>query len=725
VALCLAVGIRVADPPPVEDARLRAFDVLTRLSPRVAPAAPAAVVDFDDDTLQRLGHWPWPRTRMAALVNRLHVLGAGPIVFDIVFAEPDRTSPANVIPLWPSTPEVDALRAGTLGLPDHDRILAEALGHSTAITGFALLNATLTRQDEPMVKAAVLAQGPDPSGSIIPLKGAIASLRLFEEAAAGNGHLTILAERDGAARRVPLLLRSGDQLYPSVVAEALRVAQGASHYVVNSRQTAAGRAELTGIRIGPLSIPTDAHGVAWVYYAKPLPARTIPVWRVLAGAVEPEALRGRMVFIGTSAASLRDLRSTPLQRSVAGVEVHAQLADQLRSGIVLSRPRWADAAETSLLAVAGLVVLLLLRRAGMAAAGWAAAGLTLLVGLCSWTVFTRWRLLLDPAVPAAGTLAVWAVGSLTRLLRREAERLRVRRAFSRHLSPERATQLARHPERLRLGGETRTMTVLAADIRGFAALAERFDAAGLSRFMRRFLTPMTAIIHEWQGTVDKYVGDRVTAFWNAPLDDPDHPRHAARAALAMRRHLVRLNQELREAASRRGSPFRPVLIGIGIATGECAVGNFGSAQRFDYSVLGEPVVLADRLQRFAKTYGTDILLGETAAAALPDCAILELDLVRLSGRAASLRLFALLGDEVLGAEEPFHTLRAAHRRLLEAYRGRRWDEARAAVDECVQLDTNITRLRVLYHLYAQRLDACHATPPADGWDGTWELPSVA
>ncbi len=660
---------------------------------------------------------------MAALVNRLYTLGAGPIVFDIVFAEPDRTSPANVIPLWPSTPEVNALRAGALALPDHDRILADTLGRAKVITGFALVDAAPAHSDEPMAKAVFLSEGRDLTASVLPIEGAVTSLRLFEKAAAGNGHLTILAERDGLTRRVPLLLTFGGRLYPSVVTEALRVAQGATSYVLiprgGARRSLAADTTLAGINVGSSFIPTDAHGVAWVYYTKPIPSRTIPVWRVLSGEVGPDRLQGRMVFIGTSAANLRDLRSTPLQRSVAGVEVHAQLADQILAGAFLSRPGWADAAETGLLALAGIVVLFILWRAGLAAAGWAAAAAALLAWLISWAAFTQGRLLLDPAIPSAAPLAVWVVGLLTVLIGREAERVRIRRAFSRHLSPQLVERLARYPERVRLGGETRTITVLAADIRGFAALAQRFDAAGLARFMRRFLTPMTASIYEWQGTVDKYVGDRMTAFWNAPFDDPEHARHAARAALAMRRHLVRLNQELREEAARRGARSRPVLIGIGIATGECSVGNFGSAQRFDYSVLGEPVTFASRLQSVAKAYGADILLGEAAAETVRDCAVLEVDRVRLLGTAGPVRLFALLGDETLAAAEPFRALRAAHQRMLDAGRVHRWDEAREALDECRRLDTNVTRLRVLYHRYAQRLDAARAVPPPADWDGVW------
>lgn len=715
--LCAAAGLRAADPPIVETARLRAFDAFIRLAPRRSSNGIVRIVDFDDETLARLGQWPWPRTRMAALVNRLHALGAGPIVFDIVFAEPDRTSPANVIPLWPATPEVDALRSGALSLPDHDRILADAIAQAQAVTGFALINAPLARAAAPLAKAPMRVDGPDPRTAVIPLQSAVSSLRLFEDAAAGNGHLTILSEPDGMARRVPLLLRYGDGLYPSVVLEALRVAQGSADYAITTRRRRADT-ELVQVRVGSRTVPTDRHGVAWVYYARPNPGRTIPVWRLLTEEVDPETVRGRMIFVGTSAATLRDLRATPFDPSAAGVTVHAELAEQILEGQFLLRPSWADATEIGVLLAAGALLIGILLRAG-AAAG---LGFGVIVSLCiagaAAGAFLRGRLF-DPVAPAMGLWGVGLAGALADMVQRATERRRVRRAFSRHLSPALAAQIARHPERVPSGAERRMLTVLMADIRGFAALAERFDAPTLARFMQRFLTPMTGFVLEHQGTIDKYVGDRITAFWNAPLDDPDHARHAASAALAMRRHLVGLNLQLREEAAGTGAPFRPILIGIGIETAVGTAGNLGSAQRFDYSVLGEPVTGAEWLQHEAPRYGADIVIGFETAGAVRDCAVLELDLVRRPDRPNASPLYALLGDASLERDPGFQALRAVHERLLAAFRARRWPEARELLDACLELDTRLTRLRTLYHRYAQRIAVGPSQLLPEDWDGVW------
>jgi len=241
--------------------------------------------------------------------------------------------------------------------------------------------------------------------------------------------------------------------------------------------------------------------------------------------------------------------------------------------------------------------------------------------------------------------------------------------------------------------------------------------------MNRYLTPMTAIILENRGTVDKYIGDCIMAFWNAPLDDAEHARHACEAALAMRQHLVDWNREFYEEHKAKGTQFAPVHIGIGLNTGTCVVGNFGSEQRFDYSVLGDAVNLASRLEGQAKYYGVDVIVGEETCAALEDQAFLELDLITVSGKTKPARIFGLIGNAALAQEGRFRLLRAQHQRLLEAYRERRWDAAMNVLKECRALDTEHTRLRKFYRLYEQRIEAYRASPPAEGWDGIYAAPT--
>jgi len=314
-------------------------------------------------------------------------------------------------------------------------------------------------------------------------------------------------------------------------------------------------------------------------------------------------------------------------------------------------------------------------------------------------------------------LLVYLSSSAILYLRTEAERRRVRTAFSRYLAPAIVTQLANHPERLKLGGEMREMTLMFCDIRGFTTIAEGFDAHGLTRFINSFLTPMTDLILASGGTIDKYMGDAIMAFWNAPLDDPAHALSACRAALSMRADLVRLNDEWRHQAQAEGKAFHEVRVGIGLNTGVCCVGNMGSDQRFDYSVLGDDVNLASRLEGQSKTYGVDIVIGETTAASASALAALELDLIRVKGKTQPVRIFALLGDETMSGNPTFSALKADHDALIAAYRAKDWARARQALEASRAEAPEM--LQAFYGVYEERLADFEKAPPPADWDGVY------
>jgi adenylate cyclase len=720
--LAAALACWIANPPLLQDVQLKVFDQFQRLRPRAYQPVPVRVIDLDDRTLARLGQWPWPRTLVARLVDRLAQLGAAAIAFDVVFAEPDRTSPGRLLPLWAGVPELDALRANAARLPDHDAVLARAFLEAPVVAGFALGAEATART--PTAKHGLSFGGDDPL-QFLPraFRGAIASLPELEAAASGNGCFNQLPERDGVIRRVPLFFRLGDAMYPSLAAEALRVAQGASTYVVNA-SGAHGEAsfgEHTGIvsvRIGRLILPTDEQGRLWMHDTGPIPERMLPAWRLFEPDLDRDLIDGHIVFIGTSAAGLKDLRTTPRNPAAAGVEVHAQLVEQALAGEFLRRPDWARGVEMVYLLALGTGLTLLLPRVG--ALGCALLGAGAIAGACagSWWAFTRRQWLLDPVFPSVMVLLIYLTASLIAHLRTEAERRRVRHAFGRYMSPVLVERLAHNPHLLKLGGEMRNMTLLFADIRGFTTISEQFDAEGLTRFINRFLTPMTEVILRHQGTIDKYMGDCIMAFWNAPLDDPEHARHGCRAALEMRDYLVEWNKRMTAEAEAAGATHHPIHVGIGLNTGDCCVGNMGSDQRFDYSVIGDDVNLASRLEGQSKTYGADIVLGPATAERVADHAVLELDLLQVKGKTKAVRIFALLRDEAFAAQPDFQALRAAHAQMLAAYRAQRWAEALARLEACLALDTKYTRLRIFYALYRARIEAFQASPPAADWDGT-------
>jgi adenylate cyclase len=303
-------------------------------------------------------------------------------------------------------------------------------------------------------------------------------------------------------------------------------------------------------------------------------------------------------------------------------------------------------------------------------------------------------------------------------MREERERRQVRGAFSRYMSPDLVEQLAEDPSRLKLGGEMREMTLLFCDIRGFTTISEQFDAEGLTRFINRFLTPMTAIILARRGTIDKYMGDCIMAFWNAPLDDPAHAEHGVRSALAMFDGVKQLNRALETEAEADGRKFIPINIGIGINTGTVCVGNMGSDLRFDYSVLGDDVNLASRLEGQSKTYGTDNVIGENTKALVDGFACLKLDRIQVKGKTVPVDIYTVLGDESLAASPEFQSLRACHDDMLAAYQRQDWAATRRKLEECRAFD-GAHRLDVLYDLYAERIAAYENDPPGENWDGVY------
>ncbi|MGH7047916.1 MAG: CHASE2 domain-containing protein [Stellaceae bacterium] len=718
--LLASIGLRLAIPDLLGRLSLLAFDLYQRALPRTPGHSPIRIVDIDDKSLAEIGQWPWPRTIVGRLVGRLAAAGAAVVAFDIDFAEPDRTSPQLLLGLLASNGIGPAAADQLLhGLPDPDRQLAAAMRKVPVVTGFILSDRGGSRA--PAEKAGFAFAGDDPLGHVGRYSGAIPNLPELEAAAAGNGFLNQYLDWDHVVRRVPLILTLNGKPYPSLAAEALRVAFGATTYVGRAaganRENDFGEATgLTALRIGPLTVPTDAAGRVTLYYAARDPHRTVSAAAVLAGKVDPALFAGHIVLVGTSAAGIiNDQQATPLKPAVPGVEIHAQLLDEILHGDYLKRPDWAVGAEILFTIAVGSGLILIVPRIGAlwSATFGGAAVATALGG--SWLAFQYAHLLLDPVYPWAVITLVYLMTTLLGHLRTEARQREIRSAFSHFMSPHYVEELAAHPERLVLGGQNRMMTILFCDIRGFTSMAEGMDARALTHFMNSFLAPMTEIITDEKGTIDKYIGDCIMAFWNAPLDDPDHARNAVLAAQAIRAKLVELNQVWRREAA-PDKPFRPVEIGIGINTGECCVGNFGSQQHFDYSLLGDPVNLAARLEGLGKVYGVDLVIGEDTAANLGDpeiaAALIEVDLVAVKGKSRAGRVYTLPPERIAVGE-----FGDRHRALLHAYRQQDWTNALQLLDDA--------RLRAarqmapLYALYRRRITHFQTEAPPFDWNGVF------
>lgn len=693
------------------------FDSYQRAAPRAQRDAPVQVVAIDEESIRRVGQWPWPRTEVGRLIEQLSGSGAAVIALDIVFAEPDRTSPAQ---LAERLPQADpAVLAAIRGLPDNDALFVQTVGHTPVVTGYFL---TLDAGQGPDAsqgnvtgKGGIVFSGSPPDAALRSYAGAIVPLPAIQAAASGTGFLTFAPDSDGIIRRVPLLARANGQVVPALSVEAIRVAQGAGSIMV---KTSDGSGNLSGgsdvgvtaLKVGEFVVPTTRAGEMWVHYPRRGTATVVPAWQVLSGALSPQqrerAFAGKIVFVGASAVGLHDLVATPVQDRELGVNLHARAAEQMLLGEFLTRPDWAAGLERVLVLSFGVLLLFALPRLGAlkgALLGFVMATATL---GGSWLAFTRAKFLLDPTWPLLAILGVYLAVTVLTFYLEERRRSHIHRAFDHYLSPELVRRIAADPRQLELGGEEREMTVMFADIRSFSRLSERLAPAEITQFLIGFLTPMCDVLLACRATIDKFIGDGILAFWNAPLDDPDQYRNAARAALGMVARLRQVN-----AAPPQPWPGE-VRIGIGLNAGPCCVGNIGSASRLSYSLIGDTVNLAARIEPLTKRYGVAIVVGEAFRKHIPDFAVLGLDCLRVAGRDTPETVAVLLGDEALAADPEFVRFAEGHEAMLAAYRCGDWAEARLRLGQG-DAAAREHGLIPLYRLYRERLAGA---PPA-GWDG--------
>ncbi|MBI3438695.1 MAG: adenylate/guanylate cyclase domain-containing protein, partial [Proteobacteria bacterium] len=568
-------------------------------------------------------------------------------------------------------------------------------------------------------KAGLVFAGDNPAQLLPSYASVSTNLPELSEAAQGVGFMNWVPDRDQVVRRVPLFARQGETVAPSLALEALRVAVGASTYMIRSSNahgaTAYGQhTGINAVRVGPAIIPTDAQGELWLHFRPGNLAEHIPAWRVISGDVGAADLNGRIILIGSSAPGLMDLRATPLDASIPGVDVHQQLLEQIVSGHFLTRPDYAPGAEW-LVAVLSILLLAFAATRVPASLG-ALLALVVIVAICGGGVllFNRAGYLFDPVFPSLCAF-LFAASSATYLYRQtEHQRAEIRRAFGQYVSPAIVRELAAHPERLKLGGEVRDLTLLMCDIRNFTSISEKLNAEELTAFINSFLTPLTDIIIENGGTIDKYKGDAIMAFWDAPIDDPEHARRGCEAALKIIERLKSMNDGWRAEAEKAGRAFNDVAIGVGLNSGECCVGNLGSDRRFDYSAIGDTVNVSSRLESLTKTLKLSLLVGEETAALAPGLPFIEVDLVRLKGRSAPSHVFTILPDLV--STPAWLPLNERHGALLAAYRGARWGEA----ETLLQAIAPPPALRGLYEVYARRI-ARLKTSSVEQWDGVYEL----
>ena len=721
IVLASALLLRSIDPAALVRVRDFAFDTYQRMQPRAySIETPVRIVDIDEAALAEFGQWPWPRTIVARLIDKLTEMGAAVIAFDAVFAEPDRSSLSRMVRDLVAYTDPETVQKLAAALQDNDQVMADAMAQSRVVLGFGF--DLKGGQRPPRKFHGVAFAGDDPS-QFLPLQaGVVKPLDILEAAAKGNGSVNTDIE-SVVVRRVPMLFRVAGQegLFPALSIEALRVVQEANSYVIKSSgasgELAFGeRTGIVAIKTGNLEVPTDARGRVTLYDTGHRDERFVSARSILAGEAPVGRIEGNVVFVGTSAIGLKDLRNTPVQDAVPGVEVHAQLAEQMIEQKFLARPDFADGAEFLYLLAIGLLFVWLLPRLSASRMAVVAVLFIAIGVLVPWFAYSRYQLLFDPLYPPVTLAAIYIAGSVTAFMRTERERSQIRNAFGLYLSPDIVEQLARNPRLLQLGGEQREITVMFTDVRGFTTISEQFDPQGLTRFMNRFLTPMTDLILGGRGTIDKYMGDAIMAFWNAPLPVPDHAAHACDVALAMQARLKELNDEWRAESLAEGREHIAVNIGIGLNTGPASVGNFGSAQRFTYSCFGDDVNLASRLESQCKAYGVGIIVGAKTQMQVGEYATVELDRVMVKGRTEPERIFALLGNVGLAQSAGYRALVDRQAAFLQEYRAGRFTEALELIGGCQAAAAAIDWLQGYYEMMARRIDTLILDPPSN-WTG--------
>jgi adenylate cyclase len=719
--LCLVIliglaALRIADPFAVEELRVRTFDAFQVIEPRVKTARPVTIIDIDEKSLAKLGQWPWPRTRIADLVEKLTALGAVVIAFDIVFAEPDRLNPNVAADTIRNLDEVT--RAKLRALPSNDQVLADAIKQSRVVLGESGLPYIVTEFDKSLPVTGLAMRGEEPQRFLLNFPGLVRNVQVLEAAAAGRGLFSIRTERDGIVRRVPMLMLAQGATMPSLSFEMLRVASGSGTIL-----TKAEKAGLQSVGVRGFEIPTDNNGQIWVHFARRDPSIYVPAVDVLEGRVAPERIAQKLVLIGTSAVGLLDVKTTPIDPVMPGVEIHAQVLESVLTRTELSRPNYAIVAEFLSALVLGLLVIAFAPMFGpitLVAVG--ALFATVLTGT-SWYFYAQHRLLIDFTYPLASTTAIYLTLIFSSFVREQRQRRQIRSAFGQYLSPALIEQLAQSPEKLVLGGEEREMTIMFSDVRGFTTISESYkrDPQGLTALMNRFLTPLTNAILDRKGTIDKYMGDAIMAFWNAPVDDKEHELNACEAALDMLERIDALNQEREVEAKDGGHSYIPINVGVGLNTGVCVVGNMGSTLRFDYSVLGDSVNLASRLEGQSKEYGFPVIIGSRTAMAVKDrFAILELDFIMVKGKKEPEVIYAIAGREDTAQSESFQRLRNLTIEMLACYRSRDWHGALATIERGRKTDDGHA-LEYLYNLYETRIIGYQENPPPEDWNGAFAL----
>ena len=700
---------------PVQRAEAWLYDAWLE---RTAPAGfddRVTILDIDEASLKSVGRWPWSREVMTTLVERLFdQYGVAAVGFDVVFAESDTSSGLDTLrqlaqrDLAGSREFQRALKQLAPQL-DYDARFAAALAERPVSLGYYFIpegysdarTGLLPAPSLPLTAFEPLMPGTPPVGYG-------ANLTAFQQAVPMAGFFNMRADHDGTARRMGLVQPFGEGYYVSLSVSSLQVAFGGDPVLAGvDRRSILGREYVAPwLEVGGIRLPLDIDGGVHVPYRAGAPFPYISVADVLSGKAALDQLENRIVLLGSTAPGLADLRVTPFSNAFPGVEIHAHLIAGMLDGTTLVTPPWSDDARlVAVLLLGALLTGMLLRYGPTIGLAAIVALLALLLAAYSaaWTRF----MVIPMAAPMLTLLGLYALNTAYGFFAATRSKRQITKLFGQYVPPQLATEMSRNPAHYTMEGQSRDMTVLFSDIRGFTNFSEKLPPAELAEVLNAYLSTMTRIIQQHQGTIDKYIGDAVMAFWNAPVDLADHAARGVATALDMQAALPKLNEDF----AARGWP--EVKIGIGVNTGRMSVGNMGSEFRMSYTVMGDAVNLGSRLEGITKQYGVGILATQPTVDADPLHAFMKVDDVRVKGKETPVAIYEPLGPKD-GLDETLRQQAAAFEAAYAAYQKQDWAAAESALQAL-----NASAPRPLYDIYLERIAHFREVPPPADWDGVF------
>jgi adenylate cyclase len=685
---------------------------------RTAPAGAddrVAILDIDEASLKSVGRWPWSRDTMTTLVEQLFDrYGVAAVGFDVVFAESDTSSGLDTLRRLSQrdlagSREFQAALKKLAPQLDYDARFAASLAERPVALGYYFIpegygDARTGMLPSPSLPLSVF----EPLAPATPPVGYGANLSAFQQAVPAAGFFNMRADDDGTARRMGLVLPFGDGYYVSLSVSTLQVAFGGEPVLAGvNTQSFLGRQYLSPwLEVGGIRLPLSADGGVHVPYRAGAPFPYISAADVLSGKAPLGQLENRIVLLGSTAPGLADLRVTPFSNAFPGVEIHAHLIVGMLDGVTRATPPWADDARLVAVLLLGALLTALLLRFGPTI-GLVATLILLALLLAAYGAAWSRHLVVPMAAPMLTLFGLYALNTAYGFFAATRSKRQITRLFGQYVPPELAAEMSQNPAHYTMEGQSRDMTVLFSDIRGFTNFSEKLPPAELSEVLNAYLSTMTRIIQQHRGTIDKYIGDAVMAFWNAPVDLADHATRAVQTALDMQAALPQLNAEF----AARGWP--EVKIGVGVNSGRMSVGNMGSEFRMSYTVMGDAVNLGSRLEGITKQYGVGILATQTTVDADPVHAFMKVDDVRVKGKETPVAIYEPLGakdglDETVGQDV------AEFEAAYAAYQRQDWDGAESKLKAL-----NARAARPLYDIYLERIAHFRETPPPADWDGVF------